>query len=117
MKVIMAVFSVAAISIYWARLSIEGLGKSAVTCADKDGGGCGIGTGAIGRAANDNDANVRRAAEAIAASGSVPNTCTMRGYRRTRYWIIDSVNGNDSTGKVCTPSTFGACLPYLTWSA
>lgn len=114
---ILAIFLVATTSLCSAQSSIEGLGKSTVTCVDKDGDGYGTGEGCLGPDANDNDAQVHSAAEAVAAYGSIPNTFATRGYNPSRYWIIDPVNGNNSTGKVCTPSTFSSCSPYLTWTA
>src|ERR1035437_4758632 len=102
----LALFLLATTSICSGQASIEGLGKSTVTCVDKDGDGYGTGAGCLGQDADDNDANVHTAAQAIAAYGGIHETYVRRGYSPSRYWLIDPTSGNNATGTPYTPAAF-----------
>lgn len=99
-----------------------GLGQSTSTCVDKDGDGYGAGAGCTGQDADDENAAVHTAAQAISAYGSLDATYRRRGYYPTRYWTIDPASGNDGTAASCTPVNFGTgggsdCKPFAHWSA
>ncbi|HXR75153.1 MAG TPA: hypothetical protein VN737_04200 [Bryobacteraceae bacterium] len=101
---------------------IPGLGASTSTCIDADGDGYGTGSGCLGPDANDQDATVHTAAQAIAKYGSIDATFQLRNYHPTRYWTVDPAAGNDGTGASCTPANLGAgggsdCKPFQHWSA
>jgi hypothetical protein len=96
---------------------IFGMGASTLTCIDKDGDGYGTGAGCLGPDADDDNAAVHTAAQAVSAYGSIPALYNRRGYFPSKYWILDITSGVDGTGKSCTPSTFGSCSPYQHWSA
>ena len=77
-----------------------GLGKSTLTCLDVDGDGYGVGPGCIGPDADDGDATVQTAAQAIAKWGTLAAFLQHRGYSNTsRIWYLATVanGGNDST--------------------
>jgi len=101
---------------------IPGLGSSTSTCIDADGDGYGTGSGCLGPDANDQDATIHTAAQAIGKYGSIDATFQLRNYHPTRYWTVDPASGNDGTGASCTPANLGTgggsdCKPYQHWSA
>lgn len=99
-----------------------GLGSSTYTCVDVDGDGYGTGAGCTGADAYDFDAAVHTAAQAVSSYGSLHATYGKMGYTPTRYWVVDSVNGNNGTGASCTTANFNGtytgsdCRPFLNWS-
>ena len=90
--------------------NLNGLGGSTLTCLDQDGDGYGVGPGCIGMDADDTDASVHSAAQAIAKYGTLNAFLSHLGYNPTRIWYI-SPTGNNSTGVVNDPSH-----PYRDWS-
>ena len=92
-----------------------GLGKSSLTCLDKDGDGWGVGPGCLGPDADDNDASVHSAAQVITAYGSVNAFLVNRGYQSSStpatVWCI-SPAGNDSTGASSANADTACTKPY-----
>ena len=68
-------------------------------------------SGCLGSDANDEDASVHTATQAISAYGSVPATYNRRRYMPARYWLIDPTHGNDSSpgSQPYTISAFAGC--------
>src|SRR5215471_602947 len=87
-----------------------GLGKSTVTCLDKDGDGYGVGPACLGPDADDNDGTVQNASQAIAKYGTLQAFLAHLGYHPRRIFYL-ATNGNDSTGVADDPTR-----PYQTWS-
>jgi chitodextrinase len=95
--------------------TVYGLGHSTFTCLDKDGDGYGVGPGCLGPDADDNDATVQTATQAIAKYGSMAAFLTHLGYNPNNiYYISAATNtppGSDSNtckNSVSTPcATFG----------
>ncbi len=77
----------------------NGLGNSTLTCLDVDGDGYGVGPGCAGPDADDNDATVHTAAQAIAKYGTLGAFLTHLGYNPTRIWYLD-LGGNNASGAV-----------------
>jgi hypothetical protein len=102
-----------------------GLGKSTITCLDKDGDGYGVGPGCLGPDADDNDSSIQTGVQAIAKWGTLAAFLSHRGYNPTHIWYmapatasancqssIGSCVGNDSTGVEDDINH-----PFLTWHA
>lgn len=95
---LVAVFTISAFSnVYAQSASINGLGKSTLTCIDKDGDGFGVGPGCLGPDADDNDAAVHGSADALAKYGSLSAFLSHLGYAPLRIWYLDASAGNDGT--------------------
>ncbi len=102
-----------------------GLGKSTLTCLDKDGDSYGVGPGCLGPDADDNDSGVHSAADAISKYGTLGAFLSHMGYTPSHIWYlapqtsspncvssIGSCVGNDSTGKEDDINH-----PFANWSA
>ena len=102
-----------------------GLGKSTLTCLDKDGDGYGVGAGCLGPDADDNDSSVHSGAQAISKYGTLAAFLSHRGYTPSHIWYlapataspncvasIGSCVGNDSTGVEDDINH-----PFATWAA
>ena len=102
----------------------NGLGKSTLTCLDKDGDGYGVGPGCLGPDADDYDSGVHSAAQAISKYGTLGAFLSHRGYTPSHIWYlapavaspncvvsIGSCVGNDSTGVEDDINH-----PFLNWS-
>ena len=98
---------------------VNGLGHSTATCLDKDGDGYGVGPGCAGPDADDNDASVHSASQAIAVYGSVNGFLIHLGYQSSTtpltVWCI-SPTGSDSTGAASTNADTACANPFLTWA-
>jgi chitodextrinase len=96
--------------------SVNGLGASTYTCLDQDGDGYGVGPGCTGPDADDTDATVHTAAQALAKYGSLSAFLTHLGYTPQHIWYLAPTTaapaGNDATG-VRDDVTH----PYLTYAA
>ena len=105
--------------------SQNGLGKSTLTCLDKDGDGYGVGPGCLGPDADDFDSGVHSAAQAISKYGTLGAFLSHRSFTPSHIWYlapataspncvasIGSCVGNDSTGVEDDINH-----PFLTWSA
>jgi hypothetical protein len=93
---------------------VNGLGASTATCLDKDGDGYGVGPGCIGPDADDLDASVQTAAQAIAKYGTFTAFLNHLGYAPTHLWYLDYNHGADS-GNI-THCRDNAVSPCKTWN-
>ena len=102
-----------------------GLGKSTITCLDKDGDGYGVGPGCLGPDADDNDVSVHTGAQAISKRGSLAAFLAYRQYNPTHIWYMAPASASPNC-----QSSIGACIgndstgveddinhPFRTWSA
>lgn len=83
-----------------------GIGKTTATCIDKDGDGYGVGPGCLGPDADDTDASVHTAAQAVANYGSLLAFIQHLGYNPARIWYFDATNGSDSKKCVASAASF-----------
>ena len=85
------------------------MGKSTITCIDKDGDRKGVGPGCEAPDADDTDSAVGTGAEALAKHGTMAAFLRHLGYNPTRIWYV-SPTGNDTTGQADNVN-----LPFKTY--
>jgi hypothetical protein len=102
-----------------------GLGKSTITCLDKDGDGYGVGPGCLGPDADDNDSSIHTGAQAISKYGNLAAFLSHRGYTPTHIWYLAPAAASSNCN-----ATIGSCVgdnstgveddinhPFQTWAA
>jgi hypothetical protein len=119
-QLLLILFAVIALSVGATRCEAQqGLGRSTITCLDGDGDGYGVGPGCLGPDADDTDATVHSASDAISKYGSMNAFLVHLGYQSAsspvRVYCIDPA-GNDSTGAPSDNVDTACMAPYATFN-
>src|ERR1039458_8698692 len=82
----------------------QGLGKSTLTCIDKDGDGYGVGPGCLGPDADDTDATVHSASDVLAKWPTLAAFWSHMGWSPTNVLYLDG--GAGSCTAIATPFVY-----------
>jgi hypothetical protein len=80
-----------------------GLGASTYTCVDRDGDGYGVGPGCTGPDADDQDATVHTATQALAKWTDMPTFLQHLGYFPAHIWYVATDGGSGTVDNAAAP--------------